>query len=184
MLQRNCISLVLPTSHALPPRSSFLLASPPTTYSVDAAKVSSFSVCTDAWEYAPAGGSTAIYVCKGDNDPDLTQQVGTASFIAGPIGATNGANNQLYLVTEQFDINGCILQRIGTWDDGEDVPTNAGIWTTTSNNEGCPKPNNIADYDYASVSVGICEREMFTFTFKRPVVRTPLTLAKFAHSKE
>ena len=40
MLQRNFVSLALPVAHALLPFS-------PTTYLVEAAKVSSFSVCTD-----------------------------------------------------------------------------------------------------------------------------------------
>lgn len=154
----------------------------PGTHLVEAAKVSSFSVSTDEWLYDDNGGSVDIYVCKGENDPDTTKHVGTYTYIAGPIGGIIGGN-ELYLLTEQFEINGCLLQRIGTWDSEKDAPTNKGIWTTTGNNKGCPKASNIADYDYSTVSgTGLTDIEMYTFEFKRPVARTPLTMTS-THSK-
>ena len=141
---------------------------------VEAAKVSSFSVCTNEWKPDDAGGSTNIYVCKDDNVPDVTQPVGTYSFVQGSLAATG--SNDLVMVTEQFEINGCILQRTGTWDNSEDAPTEYGIWTTTGNTKGCPKPSNIADYEYPTVAgASTTEFEMYTFEFKRAVAKTPLT---------
>jgi hypothetical protein len=169
-------------SHTLSARSSFLLASPPTTYPVDAAKVSSFSVCTGEWEPDFAGGSTDIYVCQSNNDPDLTQQVGTYSYVQSPPALDGGID--LSMVIEQFEINGCILQRTGTWDEAVGQPT-YGIWTTQGkSNKGCPKASNIADYEVLSRegSVESLVLEKYTFDFKRAVARTPLTTS--THSKE
>ena len=47
-------------------------------------------------------------MCKGENDPDTTKQVGTYTYIARSIGGIIGGND-LYLLTEQFEINGCLL---------------------------------------------------------------------------
>lgn len=150
---------------------------------MNAAKVSSFSVCTDAWEYGQNSGSTDLYECKSQNVPDLTKQVSTLSFTGGAFDGLN--NNNLYLLMEQLEINGCILQRIGTWDQVLDEPTNFGIWTTEGKSKGCPKAANIADYGYSSKNGSVVNSvfETCTITLKRPVAYTPLT-ATTPHTKE
>ena len=146
-------------------------------------KVSSFSVCTDQWDYNISGGATDLFVCKGENNPDLTKQVGTYAFTAGPVGGITGGNS-LYLSTEQLEINGCILQRTGTWDSVLDGPTEYGIWTVQGKSKGCPKATNIADYEYSSVEGNTQTQffETYTIGFKKPVMFTPLTT--ITHTKE
>ncbi len=100
--------------------------------------------------------------------------MGTYTFSAGPTG-TSGQNN-LYLSTDQMEINGCILQRTGTWDFVLAEPTEYGIWTTSGMGKGCPKASNIADFEYSYADgVGSFIFEMFTITLKRPMASTPLT---------
>lgn len=152
---------------------------------MNAVKVSSFSVCTNQWSYNEAGGSTDLFVCEGENKPDLTQNVGTYAYIAGPVGGISGGND-LYLLTEQFEINGCVLQRIGTWygPDGLDDPTKYGIWTVQGKSKGCPKATNIADYGYSFLNGTVTDTlfETYTIGFKKSVINTPLTT--ITHSKE
>ena len=150
---------------------------------VSANKVSSFSVCTDQWNYNDAGGSTDLFVCEGENNPDLTQNVGTYAYTAGPVGGISGGND-LYLLTEQFEINGCVLQRIGTWDDNLDEPTEYGIWTVQGKSKGCPKATNIVDYEYSFLNGTVTNTQFETYTigFKKSVINTPLTT--ITHSKE
>ena len=146
-------------------------------------KVSSFSVCTDEWDYDTTGGSTDLSVCESENNPDTSKQVGTYAFTAGPVGGITGGNS-LYLSTEQLEINGCILQRTGTWDNVLDIPTEYGIWTVQGKSKGCPKATNIADYEYSTEDGNTVNTffETYTISFKKPVMFTPLTT--ITHTKE
>ena len=133
--------------------------------------------CSDIYECS-TGGSTDIYECSDDLTPDLDKRVGTYSFIAGPSATVNG--NDLILVTEQFDINGCILQRIGNYDIAIEETNDSGIWTTSGPaNKGCPKASNIDPaHGYAYEEDGPGFREMYTLSLIKPVPRTPLTPAR------
>lgn len=154
---------------------------------MNAVKVSSFSVCTNQWNYDDAGGSTDLFVCEGENNPDLNQKVGAYAYTAGPIGGIYGGN-ALYLLTEQFEINGCVLQRIGNWDSILDEPTECAIWRVEAlqgtKNKGCPKATNIVDYKYSFLNGTVTDTQFETYTigFKKSVINLPLTTIK--HSKE
>ena len=70
-----------------------------------AAKTSSFSVCTDAYAYDTSGAAT-LYSCKGVNDPDLTDPVGSVTFDCGEAGDSLSNQNGNYYCDTLFAING------------------------------------------------------------------------------
>ena len=69
-----------------------------------AAKTSSFSVCTDAYAYGTSG-ATNLYSCKGANDPDLTDPVGSITFDCGEPGDAGSNQNGNYYCDCIFAIN-------------------------------------------------------------------------------
>lgn len=73
-----------------------------------AAKTSSFSVCTDAYAYTNnnSSGAATLYSCKGSNDPDLTDPVGSISFDCGAPGDAGTNQNGNYYCDCLFAING------------------------------------------------------------------------------
>jgi hypothetical protein len=69
-----------------------------------AAKTTSFSVCTDAYE-VNSGGGTDLFACKSEGVPDLNNKVGTLSFTSGGFQDNNGQNGQSTWVN-MFEIEG------------------------------------------------------------------------------